>query len=52
MTEETLGATQQFLKNYVLNWFATVGRHLAYFGSRVKPRLIDPRSEKIGSFCP
>ena len=30
MTEETLGATQQFLKNYVLNWFATVGRHLAY----------------------
>ncbi len=30
MTSETLGSTQQFLKNYVLNWFATVGRRLAY----------------------
>jgi zinc protease len=30
MTEETLGATQQFLKNYVLNWSATVSRRLGY----------------------
>jgi zinc protease len=30
MTEETLGETQQFLKNYVLNWGTTVGRRLGY----------------------
>ncbi|MDH3458663.1 MAG: insulinase family protein [Gemmatimonadota bacterium] len=30
MTEETLESTQQFLRNYVLNWSATVNRRLAY----------------------
>ncbi|MDH3457271.1 MAG: insulinase family protein [Gemmatimonadota bacterium] len=30
MTEETLGETQQFLKNYVLNWGATGSRRLGY----------------------
>ncbi|NNG15566.1 MAG: insulinase family protein [Gemmatimonadales bacterium] len=30
MTGETLETTQQFLKNYVLNWSATVSRRLGY----------------------
>jgi zinc protease len=30
MTEETLGETQQFLENYVLNWGQTVSRRLGY----------------------
>jgi zinc protease len=30
MTEETLSETQQFLKNYVLNWGATGSRRLGY----------------------
>jgi zinc protease len=30
MTEETLATTQQFLKNYVLNWGATGSRRLQY----------------------
>ncbi|MGD2154009.1 MAG: pitrilysin family protein [Gemmatimonadales bacterium] len=30
MTEETLGATQQFLRNYSVNWGSTISRRLAY----------------------
>ncbi|HSG81377.1 MAG TPA: hypothetical protein VLC48_03930, partial [Gemmatimonadota bacterium] len=30
MTEETLGMTQQFLKNYTINWGNTITRRLAY----------------------
>ncbi len=30
MTDETLGRTQQFLRNYVLNWGQTVSRRLGY----------------------
>jgi zinc protease len=30
MTEETLAATQQFLRNYTINWAATIDRRLAY----------------------
>jgi zinc protease len=30
MTDETLATTQQFLRNYVLNWGATGSRRLAY----------------------
>jgi zinc protease len=30
MTEETLTGTQQFLKNYTINWGSTINRRLAY----------------------
>jgi zinc protease len=30
MTEETLGATQQFLRNYTIPWGSTIGRRLGY----------------------
>jgi zinc protease len=30
MTEETLGATQQFLHNFTINWGSTISRRLAY----------------------
>jgi zinc protease len=30
MTEETLGTTQQFLRNYSINWGSTISRRLAY----------------------
>jgi zinc protease len=30
MTEETLSSTQQFLRNYSVNWGATISRRLAY----------------------
>jgi zinc protease len=30
MTEETLAATQQFLRNYTVNWGSTINRRLAY----------------------
>ena len=30
MTEETLNATRQFLRNYTINWGSTVSRRLAY----------------------
>jgi zinc protease len=30
MTDETLGATQQFLRNYTIPWGSTIGRRLAY----------------------
>jgi zinc protease len=30
MTEQTLAATQRFLRNYTINWGNTIGRRLAY----------------------
>ncbi|UCC70994.1 MAG: insulinase family protein [Gemmatimonadota bacterium] len=30
MTEETLASTQQFLRNYTINWGSTIARRLAY----------------------
>jgi zinc protease len=30
MTEETLATTQQFLRNYTINWGSTISRRLAY----------------------
>jgi zinc protease len=49
MTDETLAATQQFLRNYVLNWSATVSRRLAY---AVDDRFYDLRPGYLEAIRP